>query len=143
MTVAMMDSQWRGNVPTSPELQHPEDEILVVLRLRGRSSGPTLLVCGREAFCRPIYGRLMRVPSLPRLSGTLVLGYLGEREAAEPRSPAEIAAERDPFFDDALFLEFSGEDDALQERHRQVAYWTILRNMAAIGMIAGRGVPPS
>jgi hypothetical protein len=121
----------------------PDDAIVVVMRLRGQSPGPTLLVCGREAVCRPIFGQIMRLPSLPWLSGTLLLGYVGEFQAAQPQPENPPKTGDEPSFDDALFLEYAGEGDAAPRSYRRKAYWTILRKMAAIGMISGRGVPQS
>jgi hypothetical protein len=74
---------------------------------------------------------------LPWLSGTLLLGYIGEREAAEPWSGQADGAWEDPFPDDVLFLEFHDVDGTQQMTHRRSGYWTVFRKMEAMGMISG------
>lgn len=117
----------------------PEERITVALSLGGNSRGPVLLVCGRRDICRPVFRRIVRLPSLPWMSGRLLLAFIG---ASEPDGPAAPGPELQalPFFDDSVFLDFVAAEGAARARYEQQAYWTILRKMAQVGMIAGRGV---
>ena len=116
------------------------DDIVVALRIGGQLTGPVLLVCGREAICRPVFGRLIRLPSLPRLTGTLLLAYIGGFDAAG-QSPYQSEPLLNPRFDEALFFDYHGGGSTARTRFERTAYWAILRKMTAIGMISGRGVP--
>ena len=59
------------------------DEIVLAYNVRGKASGPNLLVCGRENVCRPVFERIKSLPSLPWLSGTLQLAYIGRPNEIE------------------------------------------------------------
>jgi len=102
--------------------------------------GPFLLVCGRGAICNPAFERIMELPSLPWLRGTLVLSYIGQVDVAgrSQLSPGANAAAR---CDATLFLDFMGDHEGARIAYADEAYWTILRKMTELGMIAGRGVP--
>ncbi|HSF95365.1 MAG TPA: hypothetical protein VLA52_10095 [Thermohalobaculum sp.] len=116
------------------------DDVVVVLRIGGELKGPVLLVCGREPICRPIFKKIITLPSLPWLSGTLMLGYIGDFEGTG-HSAYECEPFRNPTFDESLFLDFHENGGRSHARYCQHAYWAILRKMTQIGMISGRGVP--
>ena len=96
-------------------------------RLGGRRAGPTLLVATGPGLYHALHGRLLRLPSLPWMRGSMILARL-----AEIRDTPD-----DGRIDDIVALPQSATDPVTIAE----AYWTVLRKATAMGMIDGRGVP--
>ncbi|SPH24984.1 hypothetical protein DEA8626_04016 [Defluviimonas aquaemixtae] len=105
------------------------------LRVGGIRPGPTAVVAGYSPIARDIYGRLLELPSLSRLRGSLVLITL---DALDVTSIDEKLVEQIGPVDRTLHLPFpSGEE---RETAVRQGYWTVLKLCAQLGMISGRGV---
>jgi hypothetical protein len=125
-----------------PQPGDADDDIIVVHMIGDPSKGPVLLACGPEPVCRPIFRDIIRLPSLPWLTGALMLGYVGDVGKGE-RSRFDCEPFRNPDFDETLYLDFLGRGAEARKAYRRQAYWSLLRKMTEIGMISGRGVPRS
>ena len=111
-------------------------------RVDGAQSGPTMLASGYRETIRPVFRRLARLPSLPRLRGHLLLAYVDGIH--DPDSETRLDSLFDEAIDGSVFLGFERRPETQPEtitRFEREAYWTILRICAGLGMIAGRGVP--
>ena len=110
-------------------------------RLGGNRPGPALIVSGFEDLSREVYERLMALPSLRFVKGTLYLMYtdkLGEDIEAQVLSPKITGP-----IDDVLFLPFvasEANDSEEITKARTDAFWAILAMCARYGMISGRGI---
>lgn len=105
-------------------------------RLVGAAAGPQLVVAGTCPSAATVFERLLSIPTLPWMRGSLVLVRLDALEdvasdvgGLEPLGPV----------DRTIVLTGAGvgaEDEALARRN----YHAVLRACAELGMIAGRGV---
>ena len=118
-------------------LTSPFNGQIVGYKFVGARPGPTLLVAGHAPHAGLIFDRLMDLPTLPWLRGTLCLLML---EAFDPARPFDAGTfvEHGPI-DDILFLPFAGTSPDPRETARD-GYWTVLRRCGQLGMIDGRGV---
>ena len=123
-------------------LYAPRGGGIIGFRVDGAESGPTMLASGYRDTITPVFLRLARLPSLPRLRGHLLLAYVDGIHVSE----AEARLDRlfDEAIDRSVFLGFESRPETAPEvvaRFEREAYWTILRVCAGLGMIAGRGIP--
>lgn len=111
-------------------------------RVDGAENGPTMLASGYRDTITPVFRRLAKLPSLPRLRGHLLLAYVDGIHI--PGSEAKLDGLFDEAVDGSVFLGFERKVDTAPEivaRFERESYWTILRVCANLGMIAGRGIP--
>lgn len=105
-------------------------------RLRGHRSGPQLVVAGLCPAAREVFGRILHIPTLPWMRGTLTLimldafdDLIADVNQFDPLGPIDRTTML-PSMDNGS----SNEGDL--KRH----YHTVLRACAALGMISGRGI---
>lgn len=123
-------------------LYAPMDGGNIGYRIDGAESGPTMLASGYRETITPVFRRLARLPSLPRLRGRLLLAYVDGIHA--PGSETRLDNLFDESIDRSVFLGFERRPETEPEvvvRFERESYWTILRICAGLGMIAGRGIP--
>lgn len=110
-------------------------------RVGGFNAGPSVLVECCDPVAPLVYDRLLRLPTLAWMRGTLNLVFLDviEHEGLEG-CVAELVGSRP---DELVSLPCNLDG----KHHKETAiegYWTVLRACKALGMIEGRGVlPPS
>ena len=101
----------------------------------GAFAGPTLLVAGHAAVADMVYDRLMKLPTLSWMHGTLVLVFLDRMEREGLAFHVQDMTNPEP--DDLVFLPYD-----LDPSHHAVAaeagYDTTLRASARLGMISSR-----
>ena len=100
---------------------------------RGGRPGPRAAAFPSAALVHPLHLRLAGLSSLARMRGTPVLADLD----AAARGPGALPAAAHGA-DGSVSLAPSASPAA-----ERLAYWTVLRLCARLGMIAGRGVPPA
>ena len=105
-------------------------------RLQGTKAGPQLVVAGVCPFAEDVFDRILRIPTLPWIRGTLVLLRLdaldnvsSDLQSLDPLGPV----------DRTLTLPIHN-GEALEAFEVRRSYHQILRTCAELGMIAGRGV---
>ncbi len=103
----------------------------------GCKPGPDILVAGYRPVADKVFDRLLKIPSLPWLRGTL---YLIRLEALADTAPgSDIAGLSGKDFDKTIILPLSaaldGEVDLIAE-----SYQRVLGMCAELGMIQGRGL---
>ncbi len=131
------------NPPEVSEAKHVEvltsagSGAVIGYRLQGGRAGPSVLVAGHNPFAEGIYDRLMALPTLPWLRGSLCLIILEtfDNEAC----PDSLLTDPSDKFDEVLFLPYSPETENGPEMIKE-GYWMVLRLCAQLGMIDGRGV---
>lgn len=104
-------------------------------KIGGSRPGPTVVVAGYAPVANDIYERLLDLPTLPWLRGSLVLITL---DALDIATIDEELTDLIGPVDRTLHLPFrAGRDhvDAARE-----GYWTVLKLCAQLGMISGRGI---
>lgn len=108
-------------------------------RIGGFNPGPSVFVAGHDPVAAIVYDRLMQLPTLSWMRGSLNLIFLNAIEHAG--IDAHIGQMTDDKPDELVFLPYF-----VDEKHHADAanegYWTVLRACKSIGMIAGRGVQP-
>ncbi|SPH23973.1 hypothetical protein DEA8626_03050 [Defluviimonas aquaemixtae] len=104
-------------------------------RIGGIRPGPTAVVAGHSPIAQDIYERLLDLPTLPWLRGSLVLITL---DALDVASIDDELIDLIGPVDRTLHLPFPSREDH-DEAVRQ-GYWTVLKLCAQLGMISGRGV---
>jgi hypothetical protein len=105
-------------------------------RLSGGKPGPTVLVAGFGSVAGPVYSRLLDLPTLPWMRGTLILIDLGALDDLNPNHPL---LQSFGVIDRMVHLPFAAattENDDLQQQ----GYWMVLKICTEMGMISGRGV---
>lgn len=120
----------------------PEGGDTIGYRVDGAESGPTLLASGYRATITPVFQRLARLPSLPRLRGHLLLAYVDDIHI--PACETKLDRLFDEAIDRSVFLAFERwpeTEPAIVARFERESYWTILKVCANLGMISGRGIP--
>lgn len=107
-------------------------------RLGGHFAGPDVLIVGHAPIADQVFDRLITLPTLGWLRGTLTLINLSvlTLSGENPR----LAQFFQPRPDELLFLPYHITPETAQEAATQ-GYWSVLRLCADMGMIAGRGVP--
>ena len=114
----------------------PGSDVPFGLRLNGASAGPQVVVAGTCDAAQTVFDRLLSIPTLPWMRGSLVMiqletldGMLGDLSDITPLGP----------IDRTVVLPWANnvEPDELQIRRN---YHMVLRLCADMGMIAGRGV---
>lgn len=106
-------------------------------RFQGHRSGPQLVVAGLCPSAAGVFDRIIQIPTLPWMRGTLTLIMLdafndltGNENQFDPLGPIDRT-----IMLPAMVNGSSNEGDL--KRH----YHTVLSACAALGMISGRGVP--
>ncbi len=106
-------------------------------RLRGHRSGPQLVVAGVCPAAGEVFDRILQIPTLPWMRGTLTLIMLDVLDASigdvnhfDPLGPI-----------DRTIMLSSMENGSSNEGDMKRHYHSVLRACAALGMIAGRGIP--
>lgn len=116
------------------------DGLVVGYRLQGGRPGPKLLVAGFSPCADIIYDRLLNLPTLPWLRGSLSMLMLDASDITD-LSVAEMFGP-DAQVDETLFLPFvAAEPDDMTDQVRD-GYRSVLRLCERLGMIDGRGVYP-
>lgn len=116
-------------------LNDPRDARPFGYRIGGARPGPTAVVAGYAPIARDIYDRLLGLPSLPWLRGSLVLITLDALDLAV--IDEELIDLIGPV-DRTLHLPFPSR--AEREVAVQEGYWAVLKLCSQLGMISGRGV---
>lgn len=106
----------------------------------GAERGPMALAVGRRSVASEAFHRLAQLESLPRMRGRLLLVF--ENALEQPKSGLSYAALDRLRFDGNVTILADATDVAYKTAARNEAYWTVLRLLARLGMIDGRGVPP-
>ena len=121
-------------------LTAPNSTQTIGYRFGGFNAGPSLLVAGHDPVATMVYDRLLQLPTLAWMRGSLTLVFLHalERDSMTPRLETLVA----PKPDEIAFLPYQ-MDEAFHEEAAKEGYWTVLRLCASIGMISGRGIPQS
>ncbi len=106
-------------------------------RLKGRSPGPQVVVAGSFSSASEVYDRLLQIPSLPWMRGSIVLVDLERLEAVAAHEKIDGIGAVDrtitlPWIDPEV------EDDAVVRSVCQM----ILGICAELGMVTGRGIYP-
>lgn len=109
-------------------------------RLQGSRPGPNLLVAGFSPCADAIYDRLLNLPTLPWLRGTLSMLLLDTPNISD-RSVTELTGPGTRI-DDVLFLPFNTMEPDHMADHVRSGYRSVLRLCERLGMIDGRGVYP-
>lgn len=116
-------------------LDHSRDARAFGYRIGGARPGPTVVVAGYAPVAPGIYDRLLKLPTLPWMRGTLVLVTLDALDAAA--IDEELVGQTGPV-ERILLLPYPARSDSEREIRR--GYWTVLKTCARLGMISGRGV---
>lgn len=106
----------------------------------GAFAGPTLLVAGHTAVADLVYDRLMKLPTLAWMHGTLVLVFLDRME----RHGLDFHVSRmtTPAPDDLVFLPYD-LDPSHHAAAAQDGFEDALRVSARLGMISEVSLPAS
>lgn len=104
-------------------------------KIGGARPGPTVVVAGYAPVAHDIYDRLLKLPTLPWLRGSLVLITL---DALDVTIINEDLANQIGPVDRTLHLPFSANQD--HDEATREGYWTVLKLCAQLRMISGRGV---
>lgn len=104
-------------------------------RIGGVRPGPTAVVAGYSPVAQEIYERLLDLPTLPWLRGSLVLITLDALDVA--LIDDEMIDLIGPV-DRTLHLPFPTRTN--REAAVREGYWAVLKLCAQLGMISGRGV---
>lgn len=104
-------------------------------RVGGVRPGPTVVVAGYAPDSAVIYDRLLDLPTLPWLRGTLVLMTLDALDHGD--FDGDLMAQIGPV-NRTLHLPFARRGDAVTAIRE--GYRTVLQLCAQLGMISGRGV---
>jgi hypothetical protein len=118
-------------------LTSPWSDSTIGYRVGGFNPGPNVLVECHDPDASLVYERLLRLPTLAWMRGTLSLVF---REVIEREGLEECVAELIGSKPDELV---SLPRDLDGKHHTETAiegYWTVLRACKALGMIEGRGV---
>ncbi|WP_439153727.1 hypothetical protein [Yoonia sp.] len=119
-----------AEVLTLPHWQGP-----VGYRLGGYRPGPTIAVTGHSPVADIVYDRLLRVPTLAWMRGTMILMHM---DLTEGHSLHQILGiERGAQIDRVVVLPHLHTKAALD-----LGYWHVLQVCTHLGMINGRGVRP-
>jgi hypothetical protein len=111
------------------EIEIPQSRGEVVFSQKGLKEGPSLAVIGRVGDMEKIAARMDKIPSLAYMRGSITIYAVDEM--AEATHVPEV--------DDVLVLLDRSEVNTCNPR--AALYWKILARAAALGIIAGRGVP--
>jgi hypothetical protein len=104
-------------------------------KIAGARPGPTVVVAGYAPVAHDIFDRLLNLPTLPWLRGSLVLISL---DALDVAIVDEELANQIGHVDRTLHLPFSANRDHATATRE--GYWAVLKLCAQLGMISGRGV---
>ena len=116
-------------------LTRTSDACVFGYRIGGARPGPTVVVAGYAPVAPDIYDRLLKLPTLPWMRGTLVLVTLDTLDAALIEE--ELVGQIGPV-ERTIHLPYPDRRDSEPEIRR--GYWTVLKACARLGMISGRGV---
>lgn len=106
-------------------------------RLVGASAGPQLVVAGICPSSEHVFDRLLSIPTLPWMRGSLVLIRTSALDNLLSDLPSvSVLGE----IDRTMVLPFSDTEKADETIIRR-SYHQVLRACASLGMISGRGVP--
>lgn len=129
--------------PYIEELFLPDRGRRFGFRIGALQPGPNVVVTCEGQLARQVYLRLLLIPSLNRIRGTLYLltvEPLGDLPAATTlRDLLQLGP-----VDGALNIpgvDLSALDEAAVQQTIRRNYWAVLRLCAKLGMIAGRGIP--
>lgn len=144
----------RRNVPLH-RLSHPKDpagnpfvEVLtsedgvrvIGYRFIGGRPGPCIMIAGFSPVAHAVFDRLLTIPTLPWLRGTLYMMMPDGLDQIDGQSVAGFVP--DGQVDEVMFLPDSGSREGFIDAVRE-GYWMTLRLCARLGMIDGRGILPS
>lgn len=126
-------------IPLVDVMTSPWRDKTIGYRLGGFNPGPSVLVAGHDPVAALVFDRLLQLPTLAWMRGTLNLIFLNalEREGLE----RHISQMIEPKPDERIYLPY-----VLDETHHvetaNEGYWSVLRTCKDLGMIEGRGVKP-
>lgn len=103
-------------------------------QVAGSRAGPSLLVVGLGREADVAFRRILALPNLPWLRGTLSMMCLEDTDRGRDAVMLDQVSDKIGTIDGCLHV--TGPMG-----HANEAYWTILRFCAGYGMISGRGVP--
>ena len=109
----------------------------VGFKLGGHHPGPRIVVAGYFPVADAVYDRLVGLPTIGWMHGSLILIRLNELGDQTLDTYADLALDIRP--DELIFLPYHSD----AHNHEQAVndgYWSILRLCAKLGMIAGRGI---
>lgn len=132
------------NLPSAgvEPIWHAAGDDVCGYRIRGAAPGPVALAVGRRDAAGESFHRLAQLSSLPWLRGELVLVF--EDALDDPASGLTRDDVCARIIDGAVYINFDPTaiaGRAKRAKARREVYWTVLRLMTRLGMIAGRGVP--
>ena len=105
-------------------------------RLTGATAGPCIVVAGSCGSAMPVFERLLSIPTLPWMRGSLVLVQLDRLDDI----PADLGAITPLGPIDRTIMLPWGYAKAPDDLSIRRNYHLVLRACAGMGMIAGRGV---
>lgn len=107
-------------------------------KLGGYRVGPSVLVAGHAPIAAKVYDRLMRLPTIGWMHGSLTLVFLNELE--QNGFQIYFGPRIEPRPDELHFLAYH-LDPTHHAEAAEAGYWSTLRLCARLGMISGRGIP--
>ena len=116
------------------------DGTVIGHRIGGTLMGPQVLVAGLSPISEVVFQKLLDIPTLASMRGQLTLVSLTKIDAFGLDVGDAGIGTQTP--DEVMFLPY----DPNPSHHDQVVnegYWAVLRLCTQLGMIAGRGVPPT
>jgi len=129
-----------GQIPLVEVLTSPSGTSTIGYRLGGFNAGPSVVVAGYSPIAGAVYDRLISLPTISWMRGTLTLIFLDELDRCGPVSSTITDGVQEP--NELHFLP-SNFDEPFNEAAIRSGYWSTLRLCASLGMIAGRGIPRS
>ena len=130
--------------PHIAELFLPDSRRRYGFRIGGANAGPNLVVACQTALAQRVYQRLMLIPTLNRMRGTLFL-LIADRveESRDPMLLDRLPGLKGPvdFMLTLPSLHVAGLEDAAVAELVARNYWAVLRTCARMGMVQGRGIP--
>lgn len=118
----------------------PNDEHVISHRLGGFRAGPSVLVVGHKPVINMVYARLLRLPTLGWMRGSLTLIFLETVDQFGFETCIDRLQIPQP--DELVFLPCH-LDVTYHKPAAKEGYWTVLRTCTSLGMIEGRGVKTS
>ncbi|SPF81662.1 hypothetical protein [Pseudoprimorskyibacter insulae] len=102
---------------------------------RGARPGPNVLVVGDGLGAQMVFDRVLNMPALAKLRGSLTMIWIGGRDPKKVLSSRVVPDQDD--FDDMMYLPVTGRGSPQGTAQGSS---TVMRLCTRLGMIDGRGV---